>query len=336
VTPTATHSSAGTSITHSDVAHASWWTELVSPFALVAALTSSSTLAAQPSPERATNAAPPPAAIASAPPVARGYAPVNGLRIYYEVPAGSSRWWRHSSTRTPGERGTTPTHLESKEVPPDYARMKTTMNVLGLAALLIAVPTAGSAQVQTHVSIGIGFPEPPPLVVVSPGIQVVPEYEEEVFFVNSWYWVRRDGSWYRTRDWHGGWAPVRRGWVPANLMRVPPGRYRHYYRDDDGRWRPHHPDEFRAWRERNRPDDRRAWWREHRNDQRLRREQESAWRGQQRADREHQRVDMQHRRDERVQRAPERPRGAQEVRPVRHEDRREDRGHDRDREHDRR
>lgn len=223
--------------------------------------------------------------------------------------------------------------------------MKTTMKGLGLAALLIAVPTVGSAQVlaRGQISINIGFPEPPPLVVVSPGIQVVPEYEEEVFFVNRWYWVRRDGYWYRTRDSHGGWAPVRRAWVPANLMRMPPGRYRHYYRDDDGRWRAHHPDEFRAWRERNRPDERRVWWREHRNDERLRREQERAWRDQRRADRDNHRIELQHRRDEqeRMRREPqrgdrERQRRAQEQeRAVRHEDRREGRGHDRDREHDR-
>ncbi len=57
---------------------------LVSPLALVAALAFSS-LAAQPSSAEAAKTALPPAAIASAPPVARGYAPVNGLRIYYEV-----------------------------------------------------------------------------------------------------------------------------------------------------------------------------------------------------------------------------------------------------------
>jgi len=65
---------------------------LVSPLALAAALTSSSALAAEPSRAGAAKDALPPAAIASAPPVARGYAPVNGLRIYYEVhgPAGGT------------------------------------------------------------------------------------------------------------------------------------------------------------------------------------------------------------------------------------------------------
>ena len=55
---------------------------LVSALALAAPFT---TFAAQPTPGRASEAALPPPAIASPPPVARGFAPVNGLRLYYEV-----------------------------------------------------------------------------------------------------------------------------------------------------------------------------------------------------------------------------------------------------------
>ncbi|HEY6005300.1 MAG TPA: alpha/beta fold hydrolase [Anaeromyxobacter sp.] len=65
---------------------------IASPLVLVAMLASSSALAAQPPPAGAAKATLPPAAIASAPPVARGHAPVNGLRLYYEVhgPAGGT------------------------------------------------------------------------------------------------------------------------------------------------------------------------------------------------------------------------------------------------------
>ena len=160
---------------------------------------------------------------------------------------------------------------------------KTTVFWLGLAALFVSLPTASSAQVR--VGIGIAFPEPPPLVVVSPGIQVVPEYDEEVFFTGGWYWVRRDDGWYRTHDWHGGWAPARREWVPSGLARIPPGRYRHYYRDDDGRWRGHSPDEFHTWRDRHPVEERRDFWRQHRNDPRVRYEPVHSGREQQRTDR---------------------------------------------------
>jgi pimeloyl-ACP methyl ester carboxylesterase len=62
---------------------------VASALALVAAIPSSQALAAGPS---SAGADLPPPAIASPPPVARGYAPVNGLRLYYEVhgPAGGT------------------------------------------------------------------------------------------------------------------------------------------------------------------------------------------------------------------------------------------------------
>jgi pimeloyl-ACP methyl ester carboxylesterase len=58
--------------------------KLVSPLALAASLTSSPALAAQ-APSSAAKESLPPPAVASPAPVARGYAPVNGLRMYYEV-----------------------------------------------------------------------------------------------------------------------------------------------------------------------------------------------------------------------------------------------------------
>jgi len=140
----------------------------------------------------------------------------------------------------------------------------TTITGMTLAALVLGVPTPERAQVQ--VSIGVSFAEPPPLVVVQPGVRLVPEMDEEVFFVSGYYWVRRGDAWYRTADWHGGWRPVRRGWVPPALVRIPPGRYRYYYRDDDGRFRAHEVAEYHAWRERHSEEERRAYWREHGHD----------------------------------------------------------------------
>jgi len=74
----------------------------------------------------------------------------------------------------------------------------------------------------------ISFPwlAPPPLVVVEPGIQVVPDYPEEVFFVDSWYWVRRDGRWFHARDYRAGWSYVAA--PPAALIRLPAGKYKHW------------------------------------------------------------------------------------------------------------
>ncbi len=106
------------------------------------------------------------------------------------------------------------------------------MRTLILCALVVsAVPAPALSQVA--VDIRIGFPAPPPVVVVSPGIQVVPDYPEEVFLVDGWYWLRRDTVWYRTRDYRGGWVLVQPRVVPAPLMRLPPGQYKHWRKDQE-------------------------------------------------------------------------------------------------------
>ncbi len=96
-----------------------------------------------------------------------------------------------------------------------------------LRSLLLAscvLPGLALAQVQ----IRIGFTAPPPLVVVTPGIQVVPDYDEEVFFVDGWYWTRSEAAWYRTRDYRGGWIVVQPRSVPPTLVALTPGQYKHW------------------------------------------------------------------------------------------------------------
>jgi hypothetical protein len=106
------------------------------------------------------------------------------------------------------------------------------MRKIALAvALLIGLPAV--ARAGTSVDIHIGLPVVlPQLVVVSPGVQVVPEVNEEVFYTGGYYWVRRDAVWYRSRVHTGGWAVVPVRAVPATLVKIPPGHYK--------RWKPEH------------------------------------------------------------------------------------------------
>ena len=102
---------------------------------------------------------------------------------------------------------------------------------IALVPLSVAFPRTSEAQVNVQVQIGapaIRFETAPPLVEVSPGVQVVPDYDHEVFFVDGWYWYRSGPTWYRTRDHRGGWVVVHRREVPRGLVRIPPGRYKHY------------------------------------------------------------------------------------------------------------
>jgi hypothetical protein len=107
----------------------------------------------------------------------------------------------------------------------------------------------GSARAQVAVQIHVGLPVAPPLVVVQPGVQVVENYDEEVFFTNGWYWVRRDGGWYRARAPRAAFVYVEPRRVPVTLVRIPPGQYRHWRREDHHEWKEHRKAERREWKE---------------------------------------------------------------------------------------
>ncbi|MBL8919227.1 MAG: hypothetical protein JNJ54_10230 [Myxococcaceae bacterium] len=116
-----------------------------------------------------------------------------------------------------------------------------------LVTLGVLAATTSLAQVQVKIDVAlptIVFEAPPPLVVVQPGVQVVPEYDDEVFFVDGWYWCRRDDRWFRTKTHRGGWVVVEERGVPVTLVRLAPGQYRKWKkavkdaeRDDDDRER---------------------------------------------------------------------------------------------------
>jgi len=99
---------------------------------------------------------------------------------------------------------------------------------LFVAAVLLS---SGAALAQVRVEVGlpsIRFEVVPPMVVVSPGVQVVEDYDEEVFFVDRYYYVREGGHWYRTRDHRGHWVRVEERYVPVTVVRSPHGKYRRY------------------------------------------------------------------------------------------------------------
>lgn len=112
-----------------------------------------------------------------------------------------------------------------------------------LALLALVVPGLAFSQVSVSAGVRIDLPIVlPQLVVVSPGVQVVPEMDYEVFYVNGWYWVRDDGRWYRSRNHRGGWVAAPMRVVPASLVRIPPGHYKHWKPgkgEGHGKWDDH-------------------------------------------------------------------------------------------------
>ncbi|HUJ63525.1 MAG TPA: hypothetical protein VLX92_33730 [Kofleriaceae bacterium] len=95
-----------------------------------------------------------------------------------------------------------------------------------LASTLLAVPACYSdepdAQYPGEVDDGSGD-----LVEVSPGVEVVADWDEPVFFVDNFYWVNRGGFWYRSGWYRGGW--VRADVVPEHVRGIAhPEGYAHY------------------------------------------------------------------------------------------------------------
>jgi hypothetical protein len=86
--------------------------------------------------------------------------------------------------------------------------------------MLAAALAAGCAA--TVATDGYG----PDLVTVSPGVQVIADYDEPIFYSDGFYWRYDGGVWYRSTYYTGGWAYAR---PPVAVMRIQqPYAYRHY------------------------------------------------------------------------------------------------------------
>jgi hypothetical protein len=96
-------------------------------------------------------------------------------------------------------------------------------------ALAGALPLAAAAQ-GLHAEISLQLPTViPPMVVVQPGVQVIPEINHEVFFVDGAYYARQGGGWYRAPSPHAGrWVGVPVQAVPVALVKLPPGHYKNW------------------------------------------------------------------------------------------------------------
>ncbi len=67
----------------------------------------------------------------------------------------------------------------------------------------------------------------PDLVYVSPGVSVIADYDEPVFYTDNYYW-RSDnyGRWYRSNYYDRGWAYAS---PPRAVLSIrSPSNYRHY------------------------------------------------------------------------------------------------------------
>ena len=103
------------------------------------------------------------------------------------------------------------------------------MKKLAIAIVALALaPAIADAQIRASASFSLDLPVIlPPLVVIQPGIQVVPDVDYEVFHVDGFYWTRHEGGWYRSSNPRSGWVHMPRN-VPPGLSRMPPGKYKRW------------------------------------------------------------------------------------------------------------
>jgi hypothetical protein len=89
-----------------------------------------------------------------------------------------------------------------------------------LAAAALAVGCAGGGY---YSEVGYSSPD---LVYVSPGVSVVADYDEPVFYSDNYYWRYNNNNWYRSNYYDRGWSYAR---PPIAVGRIQsPYAYRHY------------------------------------------------------------------------------------------------------------
>jgi hypothetical protein len=102
--------------------------------------------------------------------------------------------------------------------------MRLTYVSLILSAALGGCLGTGSADVQYSGDVAVSTPD---LVEVSPGVQVVADYDDSVFYSDGFYWRYDNGGWYRSNNYAGGfvyWNSPPQAVITIN----DPGHYRHY------------------------------------------------------------------------------------------------------------
>jgi len=68
----------------------------------------------------------------------------------------------------------------------------------------------------------------PDLVVISPGVQVVADLDEPIFYSGNYYWRNQGGFWYRSTSHTHGWARVEV--APIEIRSIQrPSAYIHYH-----------------------------------------------------------------------------------------------------------
>ncbi len=90
----------------------------------------------------------------------------------------------------------------------------------GFSSLLLTlvIGAAGTACTATGSARYSASASMPTMVYISPGVQVIEDHHEPVFYTSSVYWRYNGGIWYQSRNYTGGW--VRVSSPPPAIVRI--------------------------------------------------------------------------------------------------------------------
>ncbi|HWU88084.1 MAG TPA: hypothetical protein VN253_12445 [Kofleriaceae bacterium] len=101
--------------------------------------------------------------------------------------------------------------------------------IIMLSALVTVLSLAGGCYATTPGYYGgtiTATTVAPDLVYVGPGVQVVADYDDSIFYADNFYWRYDAGRWYRSSWYTGGWVYATPPYAVARIER--PYDYRRY------------------------------------------------------------------------------------------------------------
>jgi hypothetical protein len=99
--------------------------------------------------------------------------------------------------------------------------------ITGLA--LLNAGCAAEAQTHAYVAEPVAYYEPPPLIMVEPGIYVLRDSAIPVYYMHGSYWSYSDGIWYRAGRWRDPWVRVGIHGIPPGIAHRDHHRYVRYH-----------------------------------------------------------------------------------------------------------
>jgi len=100
--------------------------------------------------------------------------------------------------------------------------MRLILSLITATALTVVAGCAADARYNGTVTATAYTPD---LVTISPGVQVIADYNEPVFYSDNYYW-RYNNGWYRSSYYDRGWVSARPTVTVGRISQ--PHRYVHY------------------------------------------------------------------------------------------------------------